>query len=66
MSAFRATLCWIPAVSKFALSKACPSMALNVVVVGLLSTHRSDEHDTVTKAVGSTLVTLGLLVNGLG
>jgi hypothetical protein len=66
MGAFRAWRCWMQALSKLALSKACPFMALNVVIAGLLFTHLFSEFYTVTQAVGTTLVVSGALINGLG
>jgi multidrug transporter EmrE-like cation transporter len=66
IAAFGASLCWMLAVSKLALNKAYPFMALNFVLVGLLSSRLFGEHYTVSKAIGTALIVLGVLINGIG
>lgn len=65
VAAFGAALAWMAAMTKFDLSYAYPFMALNFVLVLLLSGWLFQEPLTATKVLGVTLIVVGTMVAAL-
>ncbi len=65
-AAFLASLSWIMAMTKFDLSHAYPFMALNFVMVLLLSVWLFNDPLTIQKILGCGLVVLGIAVAAHG
>ncbi len=61
-AAFLASLAWMAAITKFELSHAYPFMALNFVIVLLLSGWLLSEEMTLLKVVGTVLILLGTVL----
>ena len=61
-AAFLASLCWMAAMTKFALSEVYPFMSLAFVFVMLFSVVFLGEPISVTKVLGTGFVVLGLIV----
>lgn len=66
MAAFLASLAWMAAMTKFELSHAYPFMALNFVIVLVLSSWLLSEPLTVQRVVGVGLIVLGTVVAARG
>ena len=66
VAAFGAALAWMAAMTKFDLSHAYPFMALNFVLVLLLSGWLFQEPINVLKVIGVVLIVLGTLISALG
>ncbi|WP_295543166.1 EamA family transporter [uncultured Thiohalocapsa sp.] len=66
IAAFGAALAWMAAMTKFDLSHAYPFMALNFVLVLLLSGWLFQEPVTAMKVIGVTLIVIGTIVSALG
>ncbi|OWT74939.1 MULTISPECIES: EamA family transporter [unclassified Achromobacter] len=66
VSAFLAALSWMAAMTKFDLSHAYPFMALNFVIVLILSGWLLNEPLSVSKIVGTTLIVIGTVVVARG
>jgi len=65
-AAVLASLAWMAAMTKFDLSHAYPFMALNFVIVLLLSSWLLSEPITTQKILGVSLIVLGTLVAARG
>jgi len=65
-AAFLASIAWMGAMTKFPLSQACPFMALNFVIVLLLSAWLFQEPVSITKMVGMALICVGTIVAAQG
>lgn len=65
-AAFLASMTWMAAMTKFELSYAYPFMALNFVVVLILSQCLLGEPLTLQKSVGVALIVLGTVVAARG
>lgn len=65
-SAFLASLTWMLAMTKFELSYAYPFMALNFVVVVVLSALLLNDQLTLLKAIGIGLIVLGTIIAAKG
>ena len=65
-AAFLASLAWMAAMTKFDLNHAYPFMALNFVIVLVLSAWLLAEPLTVQKAVGVLLIVVGTVVAARG
>ena len=66
VAAFGAALAWMAAMTKFDLSHAYPFMALNFVLVLLLSGWFFQEPITALKVIGVALIVFGTLISALG
>jgi len=66
MAAFLASLAWMAAMTKFELSHAYPFMALNFVIVLVLSSWLLSEPLTVQRVAGVGLIVLGTVVAARG
>lgn len=66
VSAFVASIFWMAAMSKFAISYAYPFMSLAFVVVMILSAFFLGENLNATKIVGTTLIVGGLIILSRG
>lgn len=66
VAAFGAALAWMAAMTKFDLSHAYPFMALNFVLILMLSGWLFHEPITALKVIGVALIVLGTLLSGLG
>lgn len=66
VSAFVASIFWMAAMSKFAISYAYPFMSLAFVVVMILSAFFLGENLNATKIVGTTLIVAGLIILSRG
>ena len=66
MAAFIASLFWMAAMTKYELSHAYPFMALNFVLVLILSGALFHEAITVFRVVGVSLIILGIVVGSQG
>ena len=65
VAAFGAALAWMVAISRFELSYAYPFMALNFVLVLLLSVWLFKEPVSGTRALGVTLIVFGTLISAI-
>ena len=65
-AAFLASIAWMGAMSKFALSHAYPFMSLNFVIVLLLSGWLFGEPLSPTRLVGVSLICLGTVIAAQG
>ncbi|MCB1906525.1 MAG: EamA family transporter [Rhodocyclaceae bacterium] len=65
-AAFAASLCWMAAMTRFQLSEAYPFMALNFVIVILLSAWLLAEPVSLQRAFGVALIVLGTVVAARG
>ncbi len=65
-AAFLAALCWMAAMTKFELSYAYPFMAMNFVLVLILSGLFFGEAITAWKVIGLSLVVAGIIIGGQG
>ena len=66
ISAFIAALFWMAAMTKFDLSHAYPFMAINFVLVLILSGLLFNEAITMLKVIGISLVVIGIFVGSQG
>lgn len=66
LAAFLAALCWMVALTKFNLNHAYPFMGLTFVLVLLLSNFLFSEPITLLKAVGVTLIIIGIAIGSQG
>jgi multidrug transporter EmrE-like cation transporter len=64
-AAFLALICWMAAMTKFELSYAYPFMSLSFALILLLSNIFFNEPFTFQKAIGVTLITLGVIIGSL-
>ena len=65
-AAFLASISWMGAMTKFELSHAYPFMALNFVIVLLLSAWLFNEPLSVTRMIGVALICIGTVVAAQG
>ena len=65
-AAFLAALCWMAAMTRFELSHAYPFMAINFVLVLVLSGLFFGESITFLKILGISLVVVGIIVGSQG